>query len=241
MREHGRTFAIRLAGFSAVVPSTLRPDPAAAAIATDIAAFGYVIHVDQLVLLSALVGVVSFAVLSAIALMRARNRAEVENASLRRELTALRGAADRAEAMVNREDQRTVVWGSPGEPPLVAGRLAERTGAPGDRSAFLAFGTWLKPESAARLDRGIARLRERGEPFSLVLATQVGHLVEAFGNTVGASAVARFRDLTGDRLARAEAETRHGLLSAEVEAMRAFCRPPPCRSGCAIPTAAWSG
>ncbi len=222
MREHDRTFAIRIAGFSAALLPTLLPNPAAAALAPEIALFGYVIHPDQLVLLSALVGVVSFAVMSAVALMRARNRAETENGALRRELTALRTVADRAEALVNREDQRTVVWGAPGETPTVAGNLSDRTGAPTDRSGFLAFGTWLKPESAGRLDRGITRLRERGEPFALVLATIPGRLVEAFGSTVGASAVVRFRDLTGDRLARAEAEARHDLLSAEVGAMRSL-------------------
>jgi hypothetical protein len=96
MREHDRTFAIRIVGFTAALLPTLLPNPAAAALTGEIAVFGYVIHADQLVLLSALVGVVSFAVMSAVALMRARNRAEADNAALRRELTALRTVADRA-------------------------------------------------------------------------------------------------------------------------------------------------
>jgi signal transduction histidine kinase len=181
----------------------------------------------QILFLAVLVGTVGFAVLSAIALMRARNRAELENAELRLRISDLIAAADRAEAIMQGEDQRLVAWGAPGEPPLVAGRIAERSGAPLDRAGFLAFGTWLQAESAGRLDRAISRLRERGESFMMTLATASGRLVEAHGRTVGSSAVVRFRDLSGDRLARAEIEARYGLLLAEVEAMRAMLAAAP--------------
>jgi signal transduction histidine kinase len=226
MREHDRAIAIGFSGISAALSTTFLVKPAEAA-APEIGLFGYVIHSDQLVSLAALIGVTGFAVLSAIALMRARNRAEKENKSLRLEVADLKTAADRAEALVNREDQRTVVWSAPGEAPLMAGVLPERTGVPVDRAGFLAFGTWLQPESAGRLDRGVARLRERGEAFNLVLATNAGRLIEALGRTVGASATVRFRDLTGDRLAKAEIETRYNLLTAEVEAMRAMLSAAP--------------
>src|SRR6185312_5461176 len=53
------------------------------------------------------------------------------------------------------------------------------------------------------------------------IATNAGRLVEASGRTVGSSAVARFRDLSGDRLARAEVEARYDLLVAEVETLKA--------------------
>src|SRR6185503_3437585 len=86
---------------------------------------------------------------------------------------------------------------------------------------------WLQAESAGRLDRAIARLRERGEPFTMTIAAASGRLVEAHGRTVGSSAVVRFRDLSGDRLARAEIEARYSLLLAEVEAMRAMLAAAP--------------
>jgi signal transduction histidine kinase len=227
VRQHDRTFAIGFAGLAAVLSPTLLPGPAQAAVPAEIAFFGYVIHSDQVVVLAALIGTISFAVLSAIALMRARNRAEAENRALHLEVADLKAAADRAEAMVNREDQRTVVWGTPGESPLVAGSLPARAGVPAERAAFLAFGTWLQPESAGRIDRGVQRLRERGEAFTMVLATNADRLIEAIGRTVGSSAVVRFRDLSGDRLARAEIEARYDLLSAEVEAMRAMLSAAP--------------
>jgi signal transduction histidine kinase len=230
MRKHGgTTMAIgvtRLAGIVALVglPSTR---PAHADLADAAALFGDPGYSGQILFLAVLIGTVGFAVMSAIALMRARNRAELENAELRHRVADLTAAADRAEAMVQGDDQRLVAWGAPGEPPLVAGRLGERAGAPADRAGFLAFGTWLQPESAGRLDRAVARLRERGEPFAMTIAASTGRLVEAHGSTVGSIAVVRFRDLSGDRLARAEIEARHATLLAEVEAMRAMLAATP--------------
>ena len=98
---------------------------------------------------------------------------------------------------------------------------------PADRAGFLAFGTWLKPESAARLDQAVARLRQGGDRFTLTLATTRGRLVEAAGRTAGRFALARFRELTGDRLARTEIEAAYQLLSAEVDAMRAMLSASP--------------
>ncbi len=181
----------------------------------------------QTVMMVLLVGAIGFAVISAIALMRRNERVLGENAELRRRVADLTTRADRAEALVANEDQRLVAWNAPGEPPLVAGGLPRETGAPSDRAGFLAFGTWLLPESAGRLDRAVARLRDRGEAFKLVIATHSNRLIDVTGRAVGAVAVLRFRDLTGDRLARAEVETRHALLVAEVDAMRAMLSAAP--------------
>ncbi|WP_336801265.1 ATP-binding protein [Kaistia sp. MMO-174] len=173
-------------------------------------------------LTSALLGVVAFSVLGAMALMRARNRAEAENAALKLRLADFKAGADRAEALVDAEDQRLVAWSAPGEPPLVMGRLPKSCGAPEDRSAFLAFGAWLEPMAASSLDTAIATLRKRGETFAITLETGNGSFVEAVGRTAGGRAVVRFRDLSGDRLALAELEARHHRLTEDVEAMRAL-------------------
>ncbi len=230
MREHGgRTVAIRTGLRALVFASALATgsapgfgEPAPSTI-VDLSGIGG----DRIVLLAVLVGAVGFAVLSAIALMRARNRAETETAELRMQVAGLKAATDRAEAIVGGDDQRFVAWNAPGEPPSIAGSLPARAGAPAERAAFLAFGTWLQPESAGRLDRALSSLRERGEGFTLVIATNARRLIEAQGRTVGGAAVVRFRDLSGDRLARAEIETRYDLLLAEVDAMRAMLSAAP--------------
>jgi signal transduction histidine kinase len=223
MRRHGgrtdsiRAFTRKATTVSALLASVALPGAAHA----DTGLFNDSLSGGQIVLLATLAGAVTFAVLSSIALMRARNRAETENAQLRSEIAGLKATAERAEALVEGAEQRLVAWGPPGEAPLVAGQLAAAGGVPADRAAFLAFGTWLQPESAARLDRAIERLREAGDAFTITIATNAGRLVEASGRTVGSSAVARFRDLSGDRLARAEVEARYDLLVAEVETLKA--------------------
>ncbi len=228
MRRHGRkTAAIRAAARAVWLAGLLAPHSARAEPTLIFGLFNESLDPGQVVLLSALLGAVCFAVLSAIALVRARNRAEVENARLRLQVGELKAVADRAEALVDEEDQRLVAWNGPDDQALVAGSLPGATGVPADEAAFLAFSAWLKPESAGRLDLLIARLRKRGEPFIQVITTTIGRLVEVRGRTVGGSAVVRFRDLTGDRLARARIEARHDLLAAEVETMRAMLAAAP--------------
>jgi signal transduction histidine kinase len=223
MRRHGgKANSIRALTRKATAVSTLLASVALPGVAhADTGLFNDNLSGGQIVLLATLAGAVTFAVLSSIALMRARNRAETENAQLRGEVARLKAEAERAEALVEGAEQRLVAWGPPGEAPLVAGQLAAGVGVPADRAAFLAFGTWLQPESAARLDRAVERLREPGDAFAITIATNAGRLVEASGRTVGSSAVARFRDLSGDRLARAEVEARYDLLVAEVETLKA--------------------
>ena len=169
-------------------------------------------------LLVVLVGAVCFAVVSAVLLMRTRSRVDAENAALRDEIAAARAKNGRLESMIA-DDERMVAWSGTASP-LVVGRLGDLAGAPSDATAFVAFGTWLQPESAARLSGAIDRLREAGDRFNIVVASKTERLIEASGRTVGGEAVARFRDLSGDRLARAEAETQFDLLDAEMAAMR---------------------
>jgi signal transduction histidine kinase len=228
MRAHGGIMtAIQAARPLAFLSPLVFADRALAQAAGDLNIIGLTVAPSQVIYLSAIIGVTGFAVWSVIAMMRARYRTETENADLRLEIADLQVAADRAEAVINGDDQRLVVWSAPGEAPLVAGKMPRDAGAPSGRAAFLAFGTWLQPESAARLDGAVSRLRERGEAFVLTLATAPDRLIEASGRTVGSLAVVRFRDLTGDRLAHAEIEAKYQLLAAEVDAMRALLSTAP--------------
>ncbi len=176
---------------------------------------------EDIIILAALIGTVSFAVMSAIALIRSRNRTELANARLTEEAANLRAAADRAESLLNADDQRLVVWEAPGASPGVVGDLPKHAGAPANRGEFIAFGNWLDPSSAAQLDRAIDTLRTRGKSFSLALATRQGTDLHAFGRTAGSRAVVRFRELTGDGLKLARLETVHRARIAELEAIKA--------------------
>ncbi len=63
----------------------------------------------------------------------------------------------------------------------------------------LAFGAWAAPADAAALDRAVETLRERGEAFRMTVSVQGAGFVEAEGRTIGARAILRLRDITGDR------------------------------------------
>ena len=182
---------------------------------------------DRIVTFSAIFGVLTFVLVAIAVLLRARDRAEAENAELRRRLADLRAIADRAEALVNADDQRLVAWSGPEEPPLVMGRLPRATAAPEERAAFLAFGTWLTSGAAARLDLALERLRSQGETFTIAIETANGSFVEVAGRTAAGRAVARFRDLSGDRLALAELDARHRRLTQDVAALRALVEAAP--------------
>lgn len=178
------------------------------------------IGAEEIIILAALIGTVSFAVLSAIALIRARNRTEVENTKLLQQSANLRAAADRAESIINADDQRVVVWETTGASPIVIGDIPRLPGVPADGADFIAFGSWLSAQSAAKLDRAVDILRADGEAFRLILSSRAGADLEAVGRTAGGRAVVRFRDLSGDRLALAKLEAAHRRLAAEHDALK---------------------
>lgn len=218
-KPDGRAAAIR-AGLRTVtlLSAAVLPAPA---LATE-AVLPFALTTPRILTLVVVLGVVGFAIVSVITLNRARNRAEAENEGLRARIADLKAAAERSSTLLEDDRERLVAWDAGGDAPMIAGALPPDSGVPQDRSAFLAFGAWLKPESAGRLDRAVESLRKSGEAFALNVATGTGRLVEVRGRTAGSAALVRFRDLSGDMLARAELEARYALLEAEVEAMRAM-------------------
>jgi signal transduction histidine kinase/PAS domain-containing protein len=206
-RAPRRALRFVLVATAAVVVGCL---PAAAANAFALADGGPLPH--EIVLTSLLVGVVGVAIASAVGMMRARARSDETIRRLAADKSDLRVALDRAEALLDAEDQVLLAWGRPEEPPGLTGSLGAAAGAPGSRAGFLAFGAWLSPGSAADLDRRVAALRERGTPFTLELTTVTGTFVEACGRTGGGRPFVRFRDLTAERVEFARSrETIEGL------------------------------
>ena len=55
----------------------------------------------------------------------------------------------------------SIVWNNDNKKPELVGTLPAESGAPDERAAFLAFGRWLMPRSAAALEHAIAALREK--------------------------------------------------------------------------------
>ncbi|HEV2899638.1 MAG TPA: ATP-binding protein [Pseudaminobacter sp.] len=162
-------------------------------------------------------GVMGAALISAIVLIRERARTSGENAELRTRIADLNAALQRSEALLNLRDQRVVVWTAEKQKPELIGTLPAETGAPEDRSAFLAFGRWLMPRSAAALDHAMAGLRERAAAFDLVVETQGGSPLEVQGRKSAAHALVKFMSLSEAQRNQARLRLDNQRLSTEYE------------------------
>jgi len=168
----------------------------------------------EVVQLALFIGVTGAAMLSAILLIRERGRTAAENIEFRGRVAELDAALQRAEALLNLRDQRTLVWSGDGRKPELIGTL-DVPGVPEDRATFLAFGRWLSPGSASALERAIAALRDERRPFDLAIETVRGMALEAQGRAAGGHVAVRFLSLSQERRDHAELQLRHRQLQAE--------------------------
>lgn len=173
----------------------------------------------ELAQLALTLGILAFAVTTAIALVRTRARMDLSIAQAKREIAHLRDEADRALALLLGDPQVIVVWREPQKQPIILGDVTNVAGIEAARRV-LAFGAWLGVEEAHRLEEAVDGLRQRGETFTLTLTTPRGRYLEAEGRPIGASAVLRLRDLTGARLEQATLSERLKRFEREIEQMR---------------------
>jgi signal transduction histidine kinase len=174
----------------------------------------------QIASITVVCGVVLFAVVSAIMLVRSWARAARLERRLHKEIAALRDEVDRANALMRSEPQVVVVWPAGADEPKIDGD----PGAVGVSMPHqvLAFGSWLDAAKASAMERAVDALRSRGEAFSMPLTTRFGQPVEALGRAIGGSAVLRLKNASGTNRDLVELATRHDKLSAEVMPLRAL-------------------
>jgi signal transduction histidine kinase len=169
-------------------------------------------------------GALIFAALTAVLLVRTRERLRLERARARSERASLEGEIERLHALLQSEPQVIVEWGRDATRPLIIGDPAAVTPeiAP---NHLMNFATWLKPGHAALLQAAVERLFSRGEAFSLPVTTGAGRHVAVAGRAIGGNPTLRFHDVSGLRkdiveltavlkVQRAEAETQRALLEA---------------------------
>jgi len=203
-----RRFAPLLCGAAMLVPGRAE------------AAAGFPVSTMDVIQLAVTVGVMASALLSAIFLIRERARTAAENAELRSRVADVNAALQRSEALLNLRDQRVVVWPAENKKPELVGALPVETGAPEERAAFLAFGRWLMPRSAAALEHAVAALREKGTPFDLVAETLAGAPLEVHGRKSAAHSVVRFVSLSEALRAEARLKLENRRLAEEHETLR---------------------
>jgi signal transduction histidine kinase len=175
----------------------------------------------EIAALALTVGVISFAVVTAIALVLTRARAVRAASAARTEVAELRDKLDRAHTLLLSEPQVVIAWSASGEEPEIFGDTALVTPAPVPRRV-LAFGTWLDPEHAQIMEHAVDQLRSRGAGFNVSLTTLAGRHVEGEGRALGGRAVLRFKDVSGTKRSLVDLAARFDDLKREVEAIRSL-------------------
>ncbi len=174
---------------------------------------------DEIAFLALTTGVVLFAVVTAIMLVRARGRATRVEAWARDQNARLREEIDRANALLLSEPQIVIDWPAGSDEPSIAGDPA-LIGLSGPQQ-LLVFDSWLESGKAAVMGRAVEALRARGEPFSMTLSTLGGHPIEAQGRAVGGHAVLRLKEAGGIKREVVELLERYEKLSVEAGSLRA--------------------
>lgn len=181
--------------------------------------FAQALSRQEITSLALTLGILLFAVVTAIALVRSRTKAAVERTEGKREIARLRAEADRMTALLLSEPQVVVIWRSLTAEPAVLGDVATIAGLDSSRR-ILAFGSWLGAEPASALENAVEALRKRGQAFGFSILTPRGRHVEAEGRPVGGVAVLRLRDVTGAKRDHAAVLTKHRQLEDEIELVR---------------------
>jgi signal transduction histidine kinase len=176
---------------------------------------GFSVSTVDVIQLAVTVGIMSAALVSAIVLIRERQRTAAENVELRTRIADANAALQRSEALLNLRDQRIVIWPSENRKAELVGSLPLESGAPDERSAFLAFGRWLMPRSAAALEHAIAALREKGTGFDLVAESQAGAPLEIQGRKSATHALVRFSSLSETKRGEARLRLENQRLAAD--------------------------
>ncbi len=179
----------------------------------------------QIAFLALVFGVVLFAVVTAVMLVRARTRMARLEAWSRDEITRLRGELDRANAVILSEPQVVVDWPAGSDAPGIEGDLAPLGVSASHR--VLAFGSWLGAAKASAMERAVEALRARGEAFSMTLTTLAGHPVEAQGRVIAGRAVLRLKDANGIKRELVDLVGRYEKQSIELAALRALAEKLP--------------
>ncbi len=165
-------------------------------------------------------GIIAFAVGTAIACLRATERARKAEAAAEREVERYRASEGMLDTLLAAEPQALLAVSESGEAELLIATLPAAIGVPTDTSELLNFAAWLDAASAQELDDAIDALVERGESFNLMLRTKRDRYLEVDGRTAGGTVFLKMRESAGERLDLAELTGRHRQLEEQVASLR---------------------
>ena len=164
-------------------------------------------------------GILLFAVVTSIMLVRTRQRAAASEIASRDEIGKLTAEIDRVNALLLSEPQIVVAWAAGSDEPDIVGDVTIVTLSTMPQRV-LAFGSWLPPEQAQIMEQAAGRLRASGESFAMTLNTLGSKTIEAEGRAIGGRAVMRLRDVSGIKGELAALSARHDGLLNDMTALR---------------------
>ncbi len=178
---------------------------------------------DEIAALALTLGILCFAVVTAILLVRTRRRlAEVE-AAARDETVASKAAIDRAHALLLSEPQILVAWSAAADEPEIIGDPTLVTPATMHHACSpSAPGSSRTPPRD--MEHSVDALRARGVSFAMTVTTLAGRIIEAEGQAIGGRAILRLREVSGIKYELAELARRHQKHVDDTAAMRALDR-----------------
>jgi signal transduction histidine kinase len=165
-------------------------------------------------------GIIAFAVGTAIACLRATERARAAEAAAAKDAERFRASENRLETVLAAEPQTLLSVTRTGEAEVLAATLPERLGVPSDVTRLVQFDTWLDPASVNELDVALQALADRVEPFNLTLRTLRDVYVEVDGRVAGDNVVLKVRDLAGQRLEFVDLAAKYKQLEDQVSDLR---------------------
>jgi len=174
----------------------------------------------EITALTLVLTLLSLALLATIALLYTRTRRHTGRieTDFRDESVALHAEVDRLKALLLSEPQVLVTWVAAEQPQILGDTSIVAPGGIPER--VLAFGTWLEPTAAHRIQQAVDALRSDGRSFVMTLTTRAGRPVEVEGRAIGGRAVLRLRDVSGIEHELLDLAARHDQLLSDVEIMR---------------------
>jgi signal transduction histidine kinase len=176
---------------------------------------------EQLGALTLILGLICFAMLATLVLLRTRRLAATAQSAAHDESMLLRAEIDRLKTLLLSQPQVLVAWAAGTDQPEIIGDtgIVVSSSVP---ERVLAFGAWLEPAAAQRMEHAVDTLRNGGHGFVMTLTTSGGRPLEAQGRVVAGCAVLRLRDVSGIELELMDLASRHDRLMGDLEIMKAL-------------------
>jgi signal transduction histidine kinase len=221
-RQGGFLAAFALANLGIALSAPARADAGAASGVVDaVHRTATALGQHETATLTLTLGLLLFAVLATIVLVRTRRAADQVTSVSRDQVMQLHAEVDRLKALLLSAPQVLVAWAAATDEADILGDtgIVVSDGVP---ERVLAFGSWLEAATAQRMQHAVERLRSEGCGFVMTLTTRAGRPIEAEGRVVAGCAVLRLRDISGIESELIDLAARHDRLLSDVETMKAL-------------------